>query len=178
MFVLPVGLGEKSGDLGDGVGRSLVAEVHVLPVLWVSGPQRLPLGGLARRLALLIDTQAGSKLSNLGPRPEKPCQQTRVCQRRKWRILGVERGQRGEPWRLRTQAEKVGFELENGRKVQIQANVGDTNGGRGGEVSTKTGSKKYVFKNLAPQPGFEPRFTASKAAVLPLDDRGAINPDN
>jgi hypothetical protein len=46
-----VGLGEKSGDLGDGLGRSAVAVFHVLPVLLVSGPQRLPLGGLARRLA-------------------------------------------------------------------------------------------------------------------------------
>lgn len=47
-----VGLGEKSGDLGDGFGRGAVAEFHVLPVLWVSGPQRLPLCGGARRLAL------------------------------------------------------------------------------------------------------------------------------
>jgi hypothetical protein len=46
-----VGLGEKSGVLGDGLGRSAVAVFHVLPVLLVSGPQRLPLGGLARRLA-------------------------------------------------------------------------------------------------------------------------------
>ena len=42
-----VGLGEKSGDLGDGFGRGAVAEFNVLPVLWVSGPQWLPLGGLA-----------------------------------------------------------------------------------------------------------------------------------
>lgn len=62
-----VGLGEKSRDLGDGVGRGAVAEFHVLPVLWISGPQRLPLGGLARRLALSIDTHASSKLSNRGP---------------------------------------------------------------------------------------------------------------
>ena len=60
-------LGEKSGDLGDGLGRGAVAEFHVLPVLWVSGPQRLPLGGLARRLALSIDTHASSKLSNRSP---------------------------------------------------------------------------------------------------------------
>src|SRR5438477_1866704 len=29
------------------------------------------------------------------------------------------------------------------------------------------------FRDLAPRHGFEPRFTAPKAAVLPLDDRGA-----
>ena len=28
------------------------------------------------------------------------------------------------------------------------------------------------LKHLAPRHGFEPRFTAPKAAVLPLDDRG------
>lgn len=49
-----VGLSEKSGDLGDGLCRGAVAELHVLSVLWVSGPQRLPLGGLARRLARLL----------------------------------------------------------------------------------------------------------------------------
>ena len=27
-------------------------------------------------------------------------------------------------------------------------------------------------KGMAPRHGFEPRFTAPKAAVLPLDDRG------
>jgi hypothetical protein len=32
-LVALVGLGEKSGDLGDGVGRGAVAEFHVLPVL-------------------------------------------------------------------------------------------------------------------------------------------------
>src|SRR5215471_9839288 len=32
---------------------------------------------------------------------------------------------------------------------------------------------RYVFlKGLAPRHGFEPRLTAPKAAVLPLDDRG------
>ena len=29
-------------------------------------------------------------------------------------------------------------------------------------------------KSLAPRHGFEPRFTAPKAAVLPLDDRGML----
>src|SRR5690348_17632547 len=29
-----------------------------------------------------------------------------------------------------------------------------------------------LIRNLAPRHGFEPRFTAPKAAVLPLDDRG------
>jgi hypothetical protein len=65
--IASVGLCEKSGDLGDGFGRSAVAEFHVLPVLWASGPQRLPLGGRARRLALSIDTHASSKLSNRSP---------------------------------------------------------------------------------------------------------------
>ena len=31
-----------------------------------------------------------------------------------------------------------------------------------------------VFGTVAPRHGFEPRFTAPKAAVLPLDDRGEL----
>src|SRR5438309_6320642 len=33
-------------------------------------------------------------------------------------------------------------------------------------------SKLLILRRLAPRHGFEPRFTAPKAAVLPLDDRG------
>ncbi len=33
-----VGLGQKCGDLGDGLSRGAVAEFHVLPALWASGP--------------------------------------------------------------------------------------------------------------------------------------------
>jgi hypothetical protein len=33
-------------------------------------------------------------------------------------------------------------------------------------------SKLLIPEMLAPRHGFEPRFTAPKAAVLPLDDRG------
>ena len=33
-------------------------------------------------------------------------------------------------------------------------------------------SKLLIIKVVAPRHGFEPRFTAPKAAVLPLDDRG------
>ena len=33
--------------------------------------------------------------------------------------------------------------------------------------------KLLIVKQLAPRHGFEPRFTAPKAAVLPLDDRGS-----
>ena len=32
--------------------------------------------------------------------------------------------------------------------------------------------RRLIYKDLAPRHGFEPRFTAPKAAVLPLDDRG------
>ena len=31
---------------------------------------------------------------------------------------------------------------------------------------------QLILNDLAPRHGFEPRFTAPKAAVLPLDDRG------
>ena len=33
--------------------------------------------------------------------------------------------------------------------------------------------KLLIVKEMAPRHGFEPRFTAPKAAVLPLDDRGS-----
>ena len=33
-------------------------------------------------------------------------------------------------------------------------------------------SHLLILKRVAPRHGFEPRFTAPKAAVLPLDDRG------
>src|ERR1035438_1061544 len=41
----------------------------------------------------------------------------------------------------------------------------------GGAVK-KTAVWSWGGKDLAPRHGFEPRFTAPKAAVLPLDDRG------
>lgn len=41
-------------------------------------------------------------------------------------------------------------------------------------LSRKSGGGKLRFWKLAPRHGFEPRFTAPKAAVLPLDDRGVL----
>ena len=38
----------------------------------------------------------------------------------------------------------------------------------------KNPAKSLGKKELAPRHGFEPRFTAPKAAVLPLDDRGMV----
>ena len=40
--------------------------------------------------------------------------------------------------------------------------------------SVRLGPSKGVSFELAPRHGFEPRFTAPKAAVLPLDDRGVM----
>ena len=40
-------------------------------------------------------------------------------------------------------------------------------------LSTKA-SCKFEVEVVAPRHGFEPRFTAPKAAVLPLDDRGSL----
>ena len=41
-----------------------------------------------------------------------------------------------------------------------------------GPIFLRNTAGALVKKQVAPQRGFEPRFTASKAAVLPLDDRG------
>lgn len=41
-----------------------------------------------------------------------------------------------------------------------------------GTAVNKMGATSWDTKVVAPRHGFEPRFTAPKAAVLPLDDRG------
>jgi hypothetical protein len=40
-------------------------------------------------------------------------------------------------------------------------------------LSTKVPCE-FEMEVVAPRHGFEPRFTAPKAAVLPLDDRGSL----
>ena len=40
-------------------------------------------------------------------------------------------------------------------------------------LSTKP-TFEFELEVVAPRHGFEPRFTAPKAAVLPLDDRGSL----
>ena len=40
-------------------------------------------------------------------------------------------------------------------------------------LSTKVPGE-FEAEGVAPRHGFEPRFTAPKAAVLPLDDRGSL----
>lgn len=46
------------------------------------------------------------------------------------------------------------FGVPEGARVKLSARLGST------------------YRTVAPRHGFEPRFTAPKAAVLPLDDRG------
>ena len=41
-----------------------------------------------------------------------------------------------------------------------------------GAAVNKTAARSWGRSVVAPRHGFEPRFTAPKAAVLPLDDRG------
>ncbi len=54
----------------------------------------------------------------------------------------------------------------NGRRTE-PANLAAQNG-----LLFTNGERPFVSKRVAPRHGFEPRFTAPKAAVLPLDDRG------
>ena len=51
-------------------------------------------------------------------------------------------------------------------------NVADTGYGGGCRCRQDNGRGIWYADSLAPRHGFEPRFTAPKAAVLPLDDRG------
>ena len=50
--------------------------------------------------------------------------------------------------------------------------VGDTGGKRKSAAVNKTRPRSWGGDGLAPRQRFELRFTAPKAAVLPLDDRG------
>ncbi len=77
---------------------------------------------------------------------------------------------------LRTQGRAVDAPQPEGRLLPA---VRQARGDRAFELSKRFQAKpnrrfEARKKDLAPQHGFEPRFTASKAAVLPLDDRGAI----
>jgi hypothetical protein len=51
-------------------------------------------------------------------------------------------------------------------------NVADTGYGGDWRCRQDNGRGIWYADGLAPRHGFEPRFTAPKAAVLPLDDRG------
>ena len=48
--------------------------------------------------------------------------------------------------------------------------AGETQGAAVNRIPTRSWGRNV----MAPRHGFEPRFTAPKAAVLPLDDRGVI----
>src|SRR5271165_7091945 len=43
-----------------------------------------------------------------------------------------------------------------------------------GAAVNRTAARSWGRNVVAPRHGFEPRFTAPKAAVLPLDDRGIV----
>ena len=51
-------------------------------------------------------------------------------------------------------------------------NVGDAGRRRKNAAVNKTLPRSWGGDGMAPRHGFEPRFTAPKAAVLPLDDQG------
>ena len=105
----------------------------------------------------------------LGPQAERGCQQTGPVNWRKRRN-----------WGLTPRAEDPSTHLpkherlrrENQRKPNFCGMFGiRVRPRRTAMLSTKRGSK-FEAKVVAPRHGFEPRFTAPKAAVLPLDDRG------
>src|SRR5579884_709766 len=63
------------------------------------------------------------------------------------------------------------LEAGNGKNLR---NVWDGDGRQKGRAVKEFGASSSKAKTVAPRHGFEPRFTAPKAAVLPLDDRGPL----
>jgi hypothetical protein len=53
-------------------------------------------------------------------------------------------------------------------------NVGDSGANSDCIDPVNKTREKLETRGVAPRHGFEPRFTAPKAAVLPLDDRGKL----
>ncbi len=61
---------------------------------------------------------------------------------------------------------------ETGADANTTECLGYGDGGNGRWRQLEQREKLSKTENLAPRRGFEPQFTAPKAAVLPLDDRG------
>ncbi len=103
---------------------------------------------------------------------QQGCQLNQRRQRRNWRVRAVEKGQRSEPAWLRAYPGLHYFEPEKPHRTQIPPNVWDMGTARPGGGVNYNRERNLAKRRLAPRHGFEPRFTAPKAAVLPLDDRG------
>ena len=58
---------------------------------------------------------------------------------------------------------------QSGGEAAANASPAQLSAGRG-ERTSSSGNFEFVSYDFAARPGIEPRFTASKAAVLPLDD--------
>src|ERR1019366_10746466 len=110
--------------------------------------------------------------ARLGNLSQQGCQLNRGRQRRNWRVRAVERGQRSEPAWLRAHPGLHYFEPEKPPRTQIPRNVWDTGTAGMGDGVNYNSQRNLAKRKLAPRRGFEPQFTAPKAAVLPLDDRG------
>ena len=128
-----------------------------------------------RRVVHLGRLEASSKTRRMGALSQQGCQQTRTCQRRNWRVRAVERGQRSEPAWLRAHPGLHYFEPEKPPCTQIPRNVWDTETAGTGDGVNYNSERNLAIRKLAPRRGFEPQFTAPKAAVLPLDDRGMVS---
>ena len=101
------------------------------------------------------------------------CQQTLPVNRRNRRIRKRKRGVRPEPWGLAAHPHDASLPTgENARRGKTYGMLRIRTWETRGAAVNKTGTWYWGRKELAPRHGFEPRFTAPKAAVLPLDDRG------
>ncbi len=103
------------------------------------------------------------------------CQQTRPCQQEKPENSQAKTWGSASTLRLRPKARTASLPTgENRRLTKTCAML---------RIRARRPPRAHVKKTtvgswggtvLAPRHGFEPRFTAPKAAVLPLDDRGSV----
>ena len=107
----------------------------------------------------------------VGLQPPEGCQQMQPVNRRKRRVRRKIGGLRHGPLGFGLLPKRCAFETERPVDSSTCKMFGIRPAGKCAAVN-KNGVASWDGRMLAPRHGFEPRFTAPKAAVLPLDDRG------
>ena len=118
-----------------------------------------------------LATGDGCITKYVAPQAERTCQQTEPVnwrKRRIWRRSGPRRA-------IYMVRQPVSPRSEERRKnYNMFEMFGMTVRFRGEATLSTKGACEFEMEVVAPRHGFEPRFTAPKAAVLPLDDRGSL----
>src|SRR5258708_3111207 len=119
-------------------------------------------------------TLAGFGMASTWSLHAQPCrQQVLPVNRRNRRIRRWKRGVRPQPWGLNAHSHDASLPTgENVRHARTLGMLRIRAKRTSGATVNRIGATSLGIKLVAPRHGFEPRFTAPKAAVLPLDDRG------